>query len=171
MRSSCDSEGSRGFHFAARVVLLVAFGAVPSCRAHCGDYVCSVEDRRANVESVPLARPPRPVSARPPESVSVVVIPPPYPFVEIALIEARQVDHCCSTRADVIQELRNAAGRLGCDVAIIYGGNDATVSYHDDGHATFIGYRATCAVYYGAAARHAEAPAAAPSANTAAGPR
>jgi hypothetical protein len=45
-------------------------------------------------------------------------------------------------------------------MAWIYGGNDATFSYHDDGHSTFIGYRATCAVYYGAAARHAEAPAA-----------
>lgn len=153
------------------VGLLLAFGAVPSCRTRCGDYVCSVEDRRANVESVPLAHAPRPVSTRPPASVSVVVVPPPYPFVEIALIEARQVDPCCSTRADVIQELRNAAGRLGCDVAIIYGGNDATISYRDEGHATFIGYRATCAVYYGAGARHSEAPAAAPSANTLAGPR
>jgi hypothetical protein len=89
-------------------------------------------------------------------------VPPPYSFVEIALIEARQVDPCCSTRADVVQELRNAAGRLGCDVAIIYGGND-----RDSGHSTYIGYRATCAVYYGAAARRAEPYVPAPSTNPA----
>jgi hypothetical protein len=144
------------------VAIAGAFCSLLSCRAKCGDYACTPEDRSSRVEYVFLAQPPRPIGPRSPESVSVVVTAPRYAFVETALLEARQADPCCSTKSDVIQELRNVAARMGCDLVILFDGNDATYSYPNDRRSTFNGYRATCGVYYGAAGRPASSAGSAP---------
>src|SRR5262249_7194557 len=109
--------------------LAIAFVALPACGPSPmlvnGQY-CYPEDLEIPVESVELAAPPRPVSPRSPNSVAVVVTPPDYPFVEVALLEARQQDSSCTDRAGVVDALRSAGAERGCDLVIIYGGNDVT---------------------------------------------
>lgn len=134
------------------VALLVASGSFVSCHAWGYEDVCTAEERRIVVDTVPIASPPRPVSARPPESVAIVGSAPRYPFVEVAFLEAQQVHSYCATRDDIVQELRNVGGEMGCDFVIVHSPNDLT---HSDryGSYTYKGYHASCGVYYGAANR------------------
>jgi hypothetical protein len=71
-----------------------------------------------------LNSPPRPMVARPPETVDVYASgPPSLPHVDVAIIEAGEYDFGSSTLHDVVSALRAQAARLGCDAIRI---GDAT---------------------------------------------
>lgn len=136
-------------------------GSLGSLSACAPAHPCTPEDEAPiEVEYTPLAPPPRPISPRPAETVNVVVTPPQFPFVEIALLEVSQYVTECSERSHVVAELRRVAGRRGCDVVIIYGGNDQTYSFH--GVTSYVGYRATCGVFYASSPAATPHPAIAP---------
>lgn len=147
-------------HLAA---VAVAIGTLPACGPSptlVNGHYCYPEDLEIPVESVELAAAPRPVSPRSPKSVAVVVTPPDYPFVEVALLEARQQDSSCTDSAGVVEALRSAGAARGCDLLVIYDGNDVTYSHVHGGphnlwlsHETLSGYRASCGVYYGSKKR------------------
>jgi hypothetical protein len=131
---------------------------LPSCQNECAKEPCRPRERTARVDVIPLAAPPRPVASRSVESVPIVVTPPSYPFVQTALIDGREDGTCCSDKEAVLYRMRLTAARIGCDVLVIYSGNDVTYStFHPAGafsytsNSTYEGYRAACGVYYGVA--------------------
>jgi hypothetical protein len=75
---------------------------------------------------------PRPLVPRTPESVQVLAsIPPPEPFVDVALLEVEQSEGFNRQGMDfMIQRLREKAAELGCDAVYVkntseYEGDDA----------------------------------------------
>jgi hypothetical protein len=100
--------------------------------------------------------PPRAMTPRSPESVQVFsTSPPPAPYVEVALIEARQQSEYSVDRENVvIDKLRKKAGEMGCDGLVMTGSADSVVGSSDDksGYVrTLKGYKATCIVFTGEA--------------------
>lgn len=104
------------------------------------------------VEYTPTNTPPRPLAPRAPESVEVITVSQPTrPFVEVAILEARQ-ESGFSTDAppDVVAKLRAEAGEHGCDAIVMTGSADEVQgnAMHGTGsEVTLKGYRATCIVY------------------------
>ncbi len=81
---------------------------------------------------------------------------PDRPYREIALLEAQQASGLSvHDRADVMDELRERAGDLGCDAIVVLGANDQTVGrISSTGNGGVFGsvqmlegYRAACIVY------------------------
>jgi len=117
---------------------------------------------------VPLNKPPRPMSARPPESVHVYTASrPERPHLEVGMIEAQQESaYSHAPPAQIVAQMRSAAGQLGCDGLVLTGGNDAVVGggsvTNGIGSAwarTLKGYRGTCIIYRIDAHENARAPA------------
>jgi hypothetical protein len=100
---------------------------------------------------------PHPLKAREAAAVEVFTTgPPTRPFVEVALIEARQAGF---DEAPVFGELRSRAGVIGCEGLVLLGSNDSVVgsivstlpsaegSFISGYTETLHGYRATCIVW------------------------
>jgi hypothetical protein len=81
---------------------------------------------------------------------------PERPFVEVGIIETQQQSMYSLDKPDaVFAELREEAGRQGCDALILLGTNDGmqvVVGQYGGSGQTLKGYRATCAVYKDATA-------------------
>jgi hypothetical protein len=110
------------------------------------------------------------MASRPPGAVDVyTAAPPPRPFVEVGIIEARQSSEYSLDGMDaIIAELRNRAAHEGCDGVILTGDANSVVGSsfvtgsvtHGTGSLlgsgsvkTLKGYRGTCIVYADSAAQ------------------
>lgn len=96
--------------------------------------------------------PPRPLRARPPETVELFTSGPPLrPYVDVAYLEAEQASHLSvhGTR-EFFDHLRARGAAIGCDALVIGGKtNRATVSIDLKTPANISGVTATCIVYTG----------------------
>ncbi len=99
---------------------------------------------------------PRPLAARPAESVSVFATGlPNRPFVEVGIIQARQSsEFSVDELPEILAEMRTEAGRRGCDGLVINGTRDAqssstTVSHHavTSSSKTLEGFWGACIVF------------------------
>jgi len=105
-----------------------------------------------SIEYMPLNAPPRPMSARPIDTVEVFTTQrPSRPFVEVGMLEARQASaYSVDSSSKVLRELVNAAARRGCDAVVLMGSSDSVVgssNQYGGSVKTLHGYRATCVVY------------------------
>ena len=107
---------------------------------------CDPQDVTVDIEVLPLAASPRVLDSRVPESVSVVVTPPPRPFVETALLDARLNHAHCGDKSDIVGELRRVAAHMGCDLLVVYSQNDAVWVNGRAAGSAFV-YHAACGVY------------------------
>lgn len=104
------------------------------------------------VEYTPTNTPPRPLTPRAPESVEVITVSQSTrPFVEVAILEARQESgFSLDAPPEVIAKLRKEAGQRGCDAIVMTGSADEVQGSTMRGTGsteTLKGYRATCIVY------------------------
>lgn len=99
---------------------------------------------------------PRPLTPRPPETVTLFAAGlPDRPFVEIGIIQARQSSTLSSDdMPEILDELRAEAGRRGCDGVVINGTNDkqsSTATIFARGSrsssATLEGFWGTCIMF------------------------
>jgi hypothetical protein len=104
---------------------------------------------------VRTGRPPHPLHVREPGQVDVFMTSKPSrPFVELGIIESQQEEHSLDSEQDVMLQMREYAGQLGCDGLVIFAGNDATYVSGGLGTTTsrtLKGYRGSCIVYTRAA--------------------
>jgi hypothetical protein len=98
----------------------------------------------------PINPSPRPLRARPPETVELFTSGPPLrPFVDVAYLEAEQESHLSAhgTR-EFFDQLRARGAAIGCDALVIGGKtNRTTVSIDLKTPANIRGMTATCIVY------------------------
>jgi hypothetical protein len=129
---------------------------------------------------------PRPLTARPAESVTVFATGlPNRPFVEVGLIQARQSSEFSNDEMpEIIAEMRVEAARQGCDGLVINGASDSsssstTVSRHgaSSSSKTLEGFWGACIVFVldpepvaATSQPIAEAPAPAPAATSGSAP-
>jgi hypothetical protein len=123
--------------------------AVPSLVILCGFVVgCGVTVNYHRLNAAPTDMDPRE-----PEEVAVFTTrEPPYPYVDVAMLEVRQESlFSGASEKAVFRALRKAAGRHGCDGIILMGSADAVQSFSSgNGQSgggftgTLHGYRATC---------------------------
>jgi hypothetical protein len=105
-----------------------------------------------SVSYTAINRPPRPLSARPPESVRVYTSGRPVgPYVDVGLLEAQQESgFSADDTGAIIATLRKRAGQLGCD-ALIIGGTSSRAGTAEsvllDVNVDRKGVYGTCAVY------------------------
>ncbi len=93
----------------------------------------------------PLAAPPTPMRARPPDQVSVVTTPPSRPYVEAGLIEVQTPLEDVSAN-ELVASLREKAASTGCDAVLLLGGQNARTTF--PGNAVSMkSYRGTCLVF------------------------
>lgn len=100
------------------------------------------------VDRTKLNPPPHPLKKRPASAVEIFMRKAPErPFVEVYLIEAQQ-EVGAGESNELIGELREEAGRAGCD-GLVINGTDKTIFSGGLGlsSSTSKGYRATCIVY------------------------
>lgn len=78
------------------------------------------------IRSVPLNPSPRPMYPRPAAEVQVFSTAlPHHPYVEVATVQGRQASRYSLHRLpDVIQSMREEAGRYGCDGLVLQGYSD-----------------------------------------------
>lgn len=120
------------------------------------------------INSHPLNSAPHPLKPREPAAVEIFTTgPPTRPFVEVALIEARQAGF---DEAPVFGELRSRAGAIGCEGLVLLRSNDSVVgsivsslpsaegSFISGYTETLHGYRATCIAWKDDGAAPAAAP-------------
>ncbi len=72
-----------------------------------------------------LNRPPRAMHARPPEAVEVMMARPQRPYREVLLLAAQEYEEG-ATQDQLVQGLRETAGRCGCDGIILSEGQTET---------------------------------------------
>jgi hypothetical protein len=95
------------------------------------------------------ATPPRPLPPRPPAQVAVLAGKPVRPHVMLGIIESKQTSRWDGEdTGPVVQEMREYAGRRGCDALVVFASHDKTVVRGSTSH-TLLGYRAACLVYTG----------------------
>lgn len=103
------------------------------------------------ISFVPTNTAPRPMHPRAPQEVAVFSTLPPRPYMEVALLEARQESgYSLDSNEDVIAKLRAAAAQHGCDGLLMTGSADSVVgsSNHGTGSvSTLKGYKASCLVW------------------------
>jgi hypothetical protein len=95
---------------------------------------------------------PRPMNARPPETVEIFSSGPPHrPYVDVAFLEAEQETHLSfDNTPELINHLRARAAAMGCDGVVLGGvthAADVAASYAADVNASKKGITATCIVY------------------------
>jgi hypothetical protein len=95
---------------------------------------------------------PRPMSARPPETVEIFSSGPPQrPYVDVAFLEAEQESHLSvDNTPEFINHLRVRAAAMGCDGVVLGGvthAADVAASVAADVNASKKGITATCIVY------------------------
>ena len=99
---------------------------------------------------------PHAVKTKNPDDVTVFVSnSPSKEYVEVGLIEAQQQSaYSNDDKPAIIRQMREEAGRQGCDGLVVVGANDETrvsgSSYRGTGRVSSVtlhGYRATCIVY------------------------
>ena len=77
---------------------------------------------RTTVQYVATNPPPRPMAPRPAETVEIyATAAPPRPFLEVGIIQARQNYGDRDDLPRVIQAIRVAAARRGCDAVLLNG--------------------------------------------------
>jgi hypothetical protein len=103
---------------------------------------------------VPTNRSPRPLVPRSPEAVDVFTSSaPPRPFVEVAIIQARQSSqYSVDSMPQIIAAMREQAARVGCDGVVIHGESNKVVSSGGWGEmgtntSSLDGYWGACIVY------------------------
>ncbi len=99
---------------------------------------------------------PRPLTARPAETVTVFATGlPSQPFVEVGIIQARQSsEFSVDELPEILAEMRVEAGRRGCDGLVINGTRDSsssttTISHHamTSSSRTLEGFWGACIVF------------------------
>jgi hypothetical protein len=100
----------------------------------------------------PTNTPPRPMSARAPETVEVFTSgQPDRPYVEVGMLEAQQSSEFSSDNmSEIVSALRTEAAKKGCDGLIVTGSNDAVTGNVTDGDGyttTLKGYRGACIMF------------------------
>ena len=94
---------------------------------------------------------PRPLVARPPAEVQVFSsTPPSRPFVEVAIIQARQESaYSVDEMPEIIAAMRDEAARVGCDAVLLHGASDKVVPVGDKwgSTATVEGFWGACIVF------------------------
>lgn len=116
--------------------LLLALGVATGCGV-------------VTVDETPLNAPPAPMAPRDPSKVDVFTAgPPSKPYVEVAMLEARQ-DDMYSSDQTTIAKLRDYAAHKGCDAIVVTGASERQEqnSLDKKQKATLKSYRATCIVY------------------------
>ncbi len=102
------------------------------------------------VDATPLNPAPRALSPRPAEQVEVYASSPPTrPHVDIALIQADQINGSSADLAAMVAKLREKAGQMGCD-ALFVSGSSERAGAPGDAHLLDPGSHlllATCVVY------------------------
>lgn len=105
----------------------------------------------SSIRATEINSAPRPLAARPPESVEIFTSGPPLrPHMDLAYYEARQSSEFSSddTR-ELIVKMRVAAARRGCDGLVVGGITHETTRTIFDSHrpTSNKGLTATCIVY------------------------
>jgi hypothetical protein len=98
-------------------------------------------------------RSPRPLAPRSPGEVDVYTTSPPArPFVEVAIIQARQSSqYSADTMPEIINAMRQQAAQVGCDGVVIHGASNKVVptgwGEHGTSSTSLDGYWGACIVY------------------------
>lgn len=105
----------------------------------------------SSIQATEINSAPRPLAARPPETVEVFTSGPPLrPHMDLAFYEAQQESEFSSDdTADFITKMRKVAARRGCDGLVIGGVTHETTGAILDRHQprSNKGMTATCIVY------------------------
>jgi hypothetical protein len=97
--------------------------------------------------------PPHELRPQPPEKVEIfMAAPPSRPYVELGMLESSVMfdGDNADSMPELINDMREYAGRLGCDALVILGKNDGVTTgfgKHGGASAKYKGYRGSCLVY------------------------
>ena len=95
---------------------------------------------------------PHPLKPRPPAQVHLYTTgAPQVPYVEVGIIQSRQSsDFSTHDMPEILADMRNEAGKIGCDGVIVNGTADKTHGSTHDGNGstnTLEGFWGACIVY------------------------